>query len=278
MIEEIIPYSYTNKKYYESVEYADWNSANEWDYLLSKASNDKYCKSINEAYIILKAKNVEYPCGGWKIHVSANWTNMRRIAETVVPLLFEMNVSFKIIRSKGLYQLLSQKSFPRTLYGKFITIYPQNEEQFVHLLEMLDSITKMFDGPRVLTDMRYNNNKILYYRYGGIEPLKVVDSEGKTKYFITDGNGKIIEDKRQPFYTVIDGINCPIEPEAFEKSKLLSLYTVTSAVKIRNSGGIYNAINNATKKKVIIKEARPGTLLDTYGNAWGFGYYVKTNI
>lgn len=56
--------------------------------------------------------------------------------------------------------------------GKFITIYPRDEDHFVKLVARFHEATKEFKGPRVLSDRRYPRSSVLHYRYGTFRPGK----------------------------------------------------------------------------------------------------------
>lgn len=266
MTSDLLLYTYTDKNYYETIEHADWNADAEWRELISKYVSVKYSIRSDEAYIYASFEGKEYPHGGWKIHVSASYEDMDGVLKTVIPVLVKTRVSFKIVRSKKLYLMLSQKPFPRTAYGKLITVYPDDEEQFVVLLKELHIITKKYNGPRVLTDRKYDESNVLYYRYGGIKPLEFKDCDGNVKTFIKDGYGNWIEDIRRPYYVEIPGIVCPVPEEKYVKSLLIEKYDIIDALTFRNTGGVYNAKDKKTGEELIIKESRPYTALDENGN------------
>lgn len=186
---------------------------------------------------------------------------MDEILVKVTEYLDETNIAFKVIRSMALYQLTSQKSFPREMYGKFITIYPDSEKSFKKIIKGLYKILRKYRGPRILSDKRYKDCLVLYYRYGGINPICKIDTLGHKKTYIKDGKGNLIEDIRNPYYDLVPFIKDPFRPEKFTRSRLLKEYDVTDVVDFRNSGGIYAACCKKNGKKVIIKEARPYTVL-----------------
>ncbi|MGE0614000.1 MAG: hypothetical protein AB7P04_00025 [Bacteriovoracia bacterium] len=73
------------------------------------------------------------PHQGYKIHVSATEANALELAETILPLLKDMNVEHKIM-SKVDYL---EKS-GATQVGKFITIYPVSDRQAVEVARAVD--------------------------------------------------------------------------------------------------------------------------------------------
>ena len=78
---------------------------------------------------------------GWKLHVSATQLAapvvLARVADTVV----RNGCAFKFAR--GLNQLwgLLSNQYDRGVGGKFITVYPEDDEQFRRLAAELDRVT-----------------------------------------------------------------------------------------------------------------------------------------
>jgi hypothetical protein len=87
------------------------------------------------------------PAQGWKIQVSTNVANACEILEAVVPVLAAERTSFKFALDREIASLMNCKSWARQGAGKFITVYPSDEEQFKGLIERLHLATKEFAGP-----------------------------------------------------------------------------------------------------------------------------------
>ena len=107
--------------------------------------------------------------------------------------------------------MMNFKNVDRGASGKFITIYPLNEEEFKELLEILYENLKDEKGPYILSDKRYKDCKVIYYRYGGIKSNYIIDIIGKKIYIIKSPEGNLIEDKRNPFFTLPPWIKDPFE-------------------------------------------------------------------
>lgn len=261
MIEEVLFYNFSNSKYYDSIENAEWNSANNFVEIIKKHSKNDVIIEKDAFYIRCKKTNSKLVGEGWKIHVSANLKNIEDILIKVVCYLDQTNVAFKVVRSRELYRLTSQKAFPREMYGKFITIYPETKRQFSSIIKGLYKFLQGYKGPRVLSDKRYKDCMVLYYRYGGINPICEIDTLGKQKTYIKDGKGNLIEDIRRPYYEPVPFIKEPFKQEKKESSRLFKEYRVTDVLDFKNSGGIYIANRIRDGKECVIKEARPYTAL-----------------
>ncbi|ONN27565.1 hypothetical protein XJ44_03315 [Thermosipho affectus] len=96
--------------------------------------------------------------------------------------------------------VLNSKQFSRGSSGKFITIYPRDEKIFEKVLEDLHDKLYFEEGPYILSDRRYKEEGILYYRYGGLKKHFMIDITGRKIPIIFAPNGQKIEDKRLPYY------------------------------------------------------------------------------
>ena len=208
-------------------------------------------------------KDKEMPAQGWKIHVSATYRSAPRILEEIVPILVADRTAFKFGLDRRILAIMTGKNWHRGGSGKFITIYPYGEAHFVDLIERLHQATAGLEGPYILSDRRYKNSQILYYRYGGLAPLKAMTAKGEARYTMKTPEGAIVDDERQPFFVLPPWVQDPFEtaPEAGEESEAGTLkngrYQVIKALAFSNSGGVYLAKDRETDLTVVIKEARP---------------------
>lgn len=204
------------------------------------------------------------PVQGWKIHVSAIPSQCKEILSVVIPLCIEHNIPFKFLVDIQSLYYFTGKIQRRGGSGKFFTIYPADEEQFISFMEVLYQNLKGYSGPFILSDRRYKDCKVLYYRYGGIKEVKSPTVSGESSYKIYDPEGNLIDDSRNPFFMLPEGIIDPFVHEEEEEDAGISLnngrYLIQSVLHYSNSGGVYKAIDSTTDRTVVIKEARPGTV------------------
>ncbi|MFE6707580.1 lanthionine synthetase LanC family protein [Bacillus thuringiensis] len=213
--------------------------------------NDIACKYEFFTQFDLSLKSL--PRQGWKIHISCYYDNYQEILNIVSDYCFTNEVTFKYIHNKKMLFSLLEKSASRFSAGKFITIYPANELDFKKILNSLYKKLNMFNGPYILTDKRYLDAKVIYYRYGLINP----QNDSNQGFLISPNNDKI-KDLKECYYFQPDFIESPFTEETIQEPEYLSKrYSVESAININNSGGIYIALSNKDNKKVILKEARP---------------------
>lgn len=254
-------YNYSNKYFYEDIGKKEnscefYNIVNE---ILPRAW------SIKKMSIYFSCMNdfESIPDQGWKIHVSANLKNAEEILKIVTEIARDNYISFKFMKDKEMLKLASQKPYPRGGSGKFMTIYPKDTDEFLRLLDILYEKLKYFEGPYILSDNRYKDCKVIYYRYGGLKGKFRVDRNGEYIPVILDTNGQWIDDTRTPYFKIPINISDPVKQkiENDNKSYIKENYLIKKPLYFSNSGGIYEAIKLETKEKVIIKEARPYTCM-----------------
>lgn len=219
-------------------------------------NTDKYSIRKNDYYTHLDVLNKGLPEFGWKIHISATPSNSSEILRIVSEYCMKNLIDFKFIRDNYLLSVINSKQWGRTSSGKFIVIYPSNEKEFTATIQDLNCLLLNFKGPYILSDKRFNDNKVLFYRYGRIN--------SKTQnYAITGPNGEEFIDNPTPYYKKPSWILDPIQEEIQiddNDSLLNNRYEITEALHITNSGGIYKAIDTIKNQTVVIKEARPHTM------------------
>ncbi|WP_430742704.1 class III lanthionine synthetase LanKC [Bacillus atrophaeus] len=212
-------------------------------------------------------KGQSLPEQGWKIHVTSLLEDSQSVLDKVARLCIDKKIEFKHLKDRHSYIKMNSKTANRASSGKFMTIYPTNNEVFVEMLEIISSITQSFKkGPYILSDKRWKNSNV-FYRYGGFR--LIVNEHGE--YCIRDEEGNLIKDQRTPFYQVPDfvkdfdnylnTINKSGDLEAKGEGKL-EQYQIETALSYSNAGGVYLATRKKDNLKVIIKEARPNAGLD----------------
>jgi Lanthionine synthetase C-like protein/Protein kinase domain len=204
------------------------------------------------------------PLQGWKIHVSATPANARQILDNVVSILVRHgNVDFKFALDLSTLFLLNSKNWSRGGSGKFLTIYPKDLQTFLHLIEELHVATRAMSGPYILSDHRYKDSRVVYYRYGGMRIRDSLNIKGERCPMLVSPDGREVQDRRLAYPVVPAWVTAPFTPDEPEQeddsghSLKHGRYRVQDALAFSNAGGIYRAIDTLTGKNVIIKEARP---------------------
>ena len=233
-----------------------------WEVKLDEEKHWRYC---------LK-KGSLLPRQGWKIHISSNSPDAQRALNIVASILYKKQVDFKFVCSKVELNIKNSKYGNRGASGKFITVYPVSEEQFVELLDDLNDATKDIPkGPYILSDKRWKENNV-YFRYGGFAEMYLIE-DGQKKLAIVNDKDELIADERGPSYLLPDFVKEPnaikiMEAEQNEKeqqSTPLDDYNITEALHFSNGGGVYLATDKRTNNEVVIKEGRPGAAVDSNG-------------
>ncbi len=204
--------------------------------------------------------NSQLPLQGFKIHVSGTSVTAEELLRKVVPVCVENEAGFKVMANPLMLERTTSKNSSRGTSGKFITIYPRDDEHFAKLVKALDAATSGLAGPYILSDKRYGENKVLFYRYGGFAPRYELNIYGERVPVINMPDGRLVPDDRTPFFQLPEGIKDPFESGNTEDEAgvcLKNRYVVTDLILHSNAGGVYKAEDQQTGHTVVIKEARP---------------------
>lgn len=209
------------------------------------------------------------PGQGFKIHISSNFENAVETLNKVVPVLVENKCSFKFITGPEMFFLGLNKTYGRSGSGKLLTIYPYDIEKFKTVIEALYQATLGNQGPYILSDMKYKDSQVVFYRYGGFKSRSKLHINGTRESLLINNEGEDIRDERLPYYKLPDWVTDPFNsvPDISKLSAPLlnQRYMVQSVFKHSNSGGVYLALDKQTDAQCIIKEARPGVGLAKAG-------------
>ncbi|MFD3519058.1 class III lanthionine synthetase LanKC [Streptomyces sp. NPDC058653] len=211
-------------------------------------------------WLSLRPVEHELPAQGWKIHLSACLDNAESILDRTMAYCLARRIAFKFVPSRYLLHTRNAKYADRGASGKFITIYPADDEQFGRVAGELDVLLAGEPGPYILSDLRWNAGPV-HVRYGSFTRRDCY-ADGMLRPAIENADGKLVPDLRGPVFRTPDWITPPdvllphLEARAATTVKA-SPYVVEQALHFSNGGGVYVGHDSRTGEKVVLKEARP---------------------
>lgn len=214
-------------------------------------------------WLHVRRPEVALPQQGFKIHVSSTPECATAVLARMVALCVQHGVCFKCAATPAIHDMLNSKPYGRGGAGKFMTIYPVDRAAFVDLIERFHEATghEPFKGPYILSDRRYKDSPILYYRYGGIRPPRRLELDGTFSSHLTAPDGTATADERLGYFRLPPWVDDPFggsrEIEAPSGLVLGERFVVESMISVTNRGGVYIGTDTHTGDSVIIKEARP---------------------
>ena len=207
---------------------------------------------------------------GWKLHVSATPADAVETLARTTRSCVARQVAFKFRPTEGELMETNGKQSDRGASGKFITIYPDNDDQLAELLDELDAALAGQHGPYILSDLRYGDAPV-FVRYGGIMQVTYPDDRDRPVAAVINGDTtRLVADPRLPRFVIPEGVELPDCLRApYERSRTstpsrLQEFTSIKSLHYSNAGGVYQAtLPDQTLR--VLREARPHTGLDGRG-------------
>jgi len=201
------------------------------------------------------------PEQGWKVHVSAVPKNAARVLVTVAEYCLPRCVPFKFITNEKTLVARNSKYAPRESSGKFITIYPVDEQELSRILVDLSLALVGEHGPYILSDLRYDEGP-LYVRYGAFVELWTSDESGRLAPALRGPDGRLVPDRREPVFRPPGWVSLPaiLLPQLDVRRGAAAPdypYHVEQALHFSNAGGVYLGRPAGGGDLVVLKEARP---------------------
>ncbi|MGW7431740.1 class III lanthionine synthetase LanKC [Streptomyces sp. NPDC054861] len=212
-------------------------------------------------WLALRPLSRTLPSQGWKIHVSACLDNAERVLDTVREHCLRHEVAFKFVPSRYLLHQRNAKYADRAASGKFITVYPADDEQCERVATDLARLLDGEPGPYILSDLRWGKGPV-HLRYGSFTRRHCYDEHGELRPAMEDGSGTLVPDRRGPVFRVPDWVAPPpfLRPHLDARAAVTVQempYEIVKALHFSNGGGVYEARHRATGRRVVLKEARP---------------------
>ncbi|CAM5667954.1 serine/threonine protein kinase [Streptomyces avidinii] len=212
-------------------------------------------------WLALRPVDAELPSQGWKIHVSATLGNAEALLDTVYEYCTARRIAFKFVPSQYLLHLRNAKYAERAASGKFITVYPADEEQCRRIAQDLDTALEGAAGPYILSDLRWGAGPV-HLRYGSFTLRHCYDEHGVLVPAIETPDGRLVPDRRGPAFQPPEWLELPefLKPHLEARSAVTLTgipFTVERALHFSNGGGVYVGKDTRTGESVVLKEARP---------------------
>lgn len=141
---------------------------------------------------------------GWKLHLSATPASAPTVLAKALDVLIGEGVRFKVVSTVENLRAMNSGGMGPTQTGKFITVYPSDDDQAVRLAVALDRATEGLPGPRVPSDQPLRPRSLVHYRFGTFRPaggLRVgPDQLTPMPYERFDAAGRLDTDERLTWY------------------------------------------------------------------------------
>ncbi len=222
---------------------------------------DGWERRLLDNWVVMNPVGASVPQQGWKVHASACLDNAERILETVWAYCIPRRITFKFLAARNIVHLQNAKYAPRGSSGKFVTIYPTDIDALGTILHDLGELLDGEPGPYILSDLRWNEGP-LYVRYGGFALRHCLSARGDRVPAIEDPTGALVPDRREAVFSTPPWVTLPdlLVPQlaARNATTVAKLpYRVEQVLHFSNGGGLYEATDQRTGTRVVLKEARP---------------------
>lgn len=217
---------------------------------------------------------------GWKLHVSSTVLAGPVVLARAAHVLVGEGCSFKFARNLDRLGYLLSNQCARDSGGKFLTVYPQDDEQFRRLAAELDRVTDGLPGPAILSDRPVRAGSIVHYRYGAFRGNSALSNDGDFRPVITSPEGRKVADERLAWFSppkwAVPLLPDPAaqaqaqaQAQAEEKPGVVLIggrFAVSEAIRHSYKGGVYRAIDQVSNAEVVLKQARPHALSGLTGS------------
>lgn len=151
-------------------------------------------------WVMISYEALPIPQQGWKLHLAACDASAEQVLHLALPLLLSEQVSFKVLGSLQDLARLNSGSAGLSQIGKFLTVYPCNEEQAIRLATRLDAATRGLPAPSIPSDRPLNADSLVFYRYGSFEPRVMQTVWGAFQMMIQTPEQEFVADPRHSSY------------------------------------------------------------------------------
>ncbi|MFE5946651.1 class IV lanthionine synthetase LanL [Streptomyces sp. NPDC056480] len=232
--------------------------------VLDRCNGQRWSIRPDEAWCYLSPPEGHNREHGWKLHVTATPLSAPLVLARAGEVLVRAGCAFKFGTDMRRVSQLVDQWYARGGGGKFITVYPKDDDQFRELAEQLHRVTEGLPGPGILSDKRLRPGSLVFYRYGEIGGSGHSDftDDGTFQRRMVGPDGTSVADERNAWFSPPPWASSPFPDDVIETPQtpdsvlLAGRYRVTAAIRHANKGGVYRAVDEVDGAEVVIKQAR----------------------
>ncbi|MFJ7202141.1 class IV lanthionine synthetase LanL [Streptomyces sp. NPDC098789] len=221
---------------------------------------------------------------GWKLHVSARPGALAEVCALVLPVLRRHVCHAKFAKDRQTLRTINSGASGPGLVGKAITVYPGPGALVALAAELVD-VLRGREGPRVVSDRQVDPHAPVYYRYGPFTGDYRTGSGGRLESVMAGPDGQLFDGLASNAYRCPPWAEDPFAPapsaapagtpEAAPGPRpgpgsgsgfgVGGRYAVTAGIVRKPQGNVYRALDRATGRPVVIKQARAFVSEDAAG-------------
>jgi hypothetical protein len=187
------------------------------------------------------------------------------VLQRALPVLFAEAVCFKVAASpKILIGLNDGSTGHLSQIGKFITIFPNDDDQAVRLAVDLDEQTRGLNGPPVPSDRPLRRGSLVHYRYGGFGGEVIQTPLGEIILAIRAPSGELVPDVRSAYYQAPEWVTDPFEAAGMVEalpapSRVIGgRFAIAAPLHHSPRGAVVLALDVEALRRCVLKQAPAG--------------------
>ncbi|WP_161801082.1 class IV lanthionine synthetase LanL [Kitasatospora griseola] len=241
----------------------------------ARGGDDDWTVVVEGFWCTVRPPGRELPEQGWKLHVAAATPVAVEVLAAVAAVIAEDPCTFKFAADRERLHEINSRNSDRASAGKFLTVYPGDEEQFRRLAEKLHLATAGMPGPVILSDRPYRPGSSVHYRYGVFTGRAVLGNDGAYRSMLRGPAGESVEDVRTASYRCPPWVVDPVEGAGSTTGTgangrragvlLGGRWALTAALRHSAKGGVFLGTDPATGAEVVVKQARAHIEVDRAG-------------
>jgi tRNA A-37 threonylcarbamoyl transferase component Bud32 len=214
----------------------------------------------SDVWIRVHSFSARTPDQGWKLHVSSIADSAEELLRRALPVLLDAGAGFKVAKSLHVLNALNAGEGGLGQVGKFVTVYPDDDDQAVALAVALDEATKGLPGPEVPTDRAIRPGSLVHYRYGAFAEKLIQTATGHIVPAIATPDGELVPDRGPGLAAGPEWAGDPFAAAGLGVEQTLQTvgnrYLVTAMLHKSAGGAVYAALDLEAGRTCVLKHAR----------------------
>ncbi|WP_344439824.1 protein kinase domain-containing protein, partial [Kitasatospora nipponensis] len=200
---------------------------------------------------------------GWKLHISARPEQLPELVDLVVPVLLRHTCDVKFAAGVAVLRELNSGVRDPGAVGKAATVYPVEGEEVALATELASALVG-WTGPRVVSDRQLRPDAPVYYRYGLFQV-----AEGESTLLMTGPDGTSFPARAANRYRQPPWASDPFAVQSSPPRTTTRVgdgrYRITAGITRSPNGHVYRAVEVATGRELVVKQARAFVAEDDAG-------------
>ncbi|TDP92005.1 class IV lanthionine synthetase LanL [Labedaea rhizosphaerae] len=220
-----------------------------WDRLVARVLGDGWSLRRGATRVLALPDGTALRAQGWLLAVSATTTSAGMVLARTAEVLAARRCPFTFAATISAVRALNAQDADLAVAARFLTIYPNSDDDVAELARELDAATRGLPGPVITSARPVCAGSLVHYRYAAFVPLRRLADSGRYEQVVHAPDGSAVPDRPELWLP-------PWSPDPIGAPSAPMPNPLGTRFVPRGAGDRFRALDRSTGAEVVVTRGR----------------------